>query len=171
MTGVQTCALPILLRSVNRGLLEFNMSGMFVTLLYGVLDPRQREFAYARAGHEPPLLQTPLGPLPAAAHRRGQLLGIFPEPELDEQRVRLAAEGVLLLYTDGAREACDPAGRMFGDDGLRAELAGGRSASADAGAQALCDRLLERVGAHRGPQAQQDDITLLAVRAAAGAFD
>src|SRR5260221_7454445 len=44
------------LRSVNRGLLEFNTSGMFVTLLYGVLDPRRREFVYARAGHELPLL-------------------------------------------------------------------------------------------------------------------
>ena len=37
------------LRSVNRGLLEYNLSGMFVTLLYGVLDPRGRHGARAQA--------------------------------------------------------------------------------------------------------------------------
>jgi sigma-B regulation protein RsbU (phosphoserine phosphatase) len=154
------------LRAVNRDLLEFNEAGMFVTVLYGVLDPASGEFHYARGGHEPPLVQTPRGPLPAAAHRRGQLLGIFNEPELDEQRVRLEGGGTLLLYTDGAREASDLAGRMFGEEGLWTALAHGPT-----DAQTLCDGLLEQVSAHRGhPQAQQDDITLLAVRAHPNAF-
>jgi len=138
-------------------------------VLYGELDPASGEFHYARAGHEPPLVQSALGIAvepPAAAYCRGQLLGIFGQPELDEQRVRVEAGGTLLLYTDGAREATDSDSRMFGEAGLRAALA-----AAPAKAQVLCDGLLEQVGTHRGPLAQQDDITLLAVRASAGAFD
>ena len=42
------------LRHVHRQLLEINDSGMFVSLLYGVLNGTTREFRYARAGHELP---------------------------------------------------------------------------------------------------------------------
>ena len=107
------------LRAVNRDLLEFNEAGMFVTVLYGELDPASGDFHYARAGHEPPLVHDARGAAvepPAAAFCRGQLLGIFNQPELDEQRVRLESGGTLLLYTDGAREATDPASRMFGEE-------------------------------------------------------
>jgi serine phosphatase RsbU (regulator of sigma subunit) len=229
------------LRAINRGLLEFNMSGMFVTLLYGVLDLRQREFDYARAGHEPPLLHvgaapvasppraadesgmwvvdrsawgaasaappaagrrrgkgtlplsgkttkdvrrttelspavnasTPPEPLanaepssreavlrPPSAFHRGQILGVVPDPELDVQRLPLPPHSLLLLYTDGGREAWNATGEMFGEKGLRALLA---EAALDP-AQSVCDKLFARLAAHRGPVAQQDDITLVAVR-------
>ena len=153
---------PDVLRMVNRGLLEFNAASLFVTVLYGELDPASGEFHYARAGHEPPLVHGPAAasaPLSDAAYQRGQLLGIFDEPELDERRLRLPPGSTLLLYTDGAREASDAANNMFGDAGLQAALS-----AATASAQALCDRLLQQVDDHRGPQPQQDDITLLAVR-------
>ena len=148
------------LRCINRDLLEFNEAGMFVTVLYGELDLAARQFSYARAGHEPPLLHTPAGPLLRPPHRRGQLLGIFDDPELDEQRLSLAPGSTLLLYTDGAREASDLQGRMFEEASLYTLLANAR-----ANAQSLCDTILTQVTAHRGPQPQQDDITLLAVRA------
>ena len=44
------------LLAVNRHLLDLNPSGMFVTLLYGVLDAVTGRLTYARAGHPPPLL-------------------------------------------------------------------------------------------------------------------
>ena len=44
------------LRSVNRLLLDMNDAGMFVTVLYGVLDGPTSTFTFARAGHESPLL-------------------------------------------------------------------------------------------------------------------
>jgi serine phosphatase RsbU (regulator of sigma subunit) len=46
------------LRRVNTLLLEMNTEGLFVTLLYGVLNPKTREFHYVRAGHEHPLVIT-----------------------------------------------------------------------------------------------------------------
>ena len=46
------------LERVNKLLLDMNEAGMFVTLLYGILDAGRREFAYARAGHELPLMIT-----------------------------------------------------------------------------------------------------------------
>ena len=43
------------LQKVNRQLLEMSHSGMFVTLLYGILDASGR-FDYCRAGHPYPLV-------------------------------------------------------------------------------------------------------------------
>ena len=42
-----------ILRNVNRALLKMNASGMYVTLLYGVLDCETGRLRYARAGHLP----------------------------------------------------------------------------------------------------------------------
>jgi phosphoserine phosphatase RsbU/P len=92
--------------------------------------------------------------------KRGQLLGIVPDPELDVQRLELPRDSTLLLYTDGVREATDPAGNMFGDAGLRAVLA----ESAHDPAQVVCDRIFQRLAAHRGPVPQQDDMTLVTVK-------
>ncbi len=149
------------LRSVNRQLVGVNAAEMFVTVLYGVLDLQTAEFAYARAGHEPPLVYTrPDEPLPLS-RRRGQLLGISDEPALDEQHLKLPPGSTLLLYTDGAREACSPAGALFGAQGLHAAVA----AAAGARAQGVCEQVLSQVSAHRGlGTAQQDDITLVAVQ-------
>ena len=43
------------LRKVNELLQEDNEAGMFVTVLYGVYDPSNRELTYANGGHNSPL--------------------------------------------------------------------------------------------------------------------
>ena len=44
------------LRAVNRQLLDMNASSMFVTVLYGILNRATRDFQFARAGHDLPLI-------------------------------------------------------------------------------------------------------------------
>ena len=63
------------LANVNRYLLEMNASGMFVTLIYAVLDPASGRLDYARAGHPLPLLLDAGGaPIPVPV-QTGQVLG------------------------------------------------------------------------------------------------
>jgi len=47
-----------MLQRVNVHINQYKRSTQFVTVLYGILDNKTREFTYARAGHEPPLLLT-----------------------------------------------------------------------------------------------------------------
>ena len=44
------------LRFANGHITRLQKSAQFVTALYGTVDSRTHIFAYARAGHEPPLL-------------------------------------------------------------------------------------------------------------------
>lgn len=149
------------LQALNRHLLSRNATGMFVTLLYGVLRRDSRTFHYVRAGHEFPLVwehggrrivQPQLGSLP---------LGLFPEPVLDVQTMTIPERGTLLLYTDGVVEAINEQDQQFGRDHLFKFASAQRNESA----QALCDEILQSVLAHHGAAPQSDDITLLAVRA------
>lgn len=149
------------LSRVNSLLSEMNASGLFVTVLYGVLNGTTREFRYARAGHELPLVREPSGAVSAPPHAGGAPLAVLDTVILDEGRLHLAPGATMLLYTDGVTEARDASRAEFGSEGLEAALA---STPLD-GAQQLCDNLLAQIDRHRAGAPVHDDITLVAVRA------
>jgi phosphoserine phosphatase RsbU/P len=147
------------LRAVNRQLLDMNSSGMFVTVLYGILNRTSRIFQFARAGHDLPLiLNARREPIELVAGT-GQMLGLFPDPPIDEQCLTLPANSLVVMYTDGITEAMDPAGELFGEKRLRAVLYAGRNPTA----QAACEAVLAEVRAFSDYAAQRDDITVMAL--------
>ena len=149
------------LRSVNRLLLDMNDEGMFVTVLYGVLDGPSSTFTYARAGHESPLLADARGQVQTPGKLPGQPLGLFASPALGEQSVRLEPGALLLIFTDGVTDAVDAGGGDYGLERLRSALADTSHGSA----QAVCDGIFAAITRHRGASPQHDDVTLLAVKA------
>ncbi len=148
------------LRSVNNHLLKMNQTGMFVTIFYGVLDCNKNEFKYARAGHELPLLEDVHGEIYPIEKRTGQPLALLPDPELDEGDIRLPEEGLLLLYTDGATDAIDRNGGMFGT----VRLINIMQSEFQRSAQALCDVVWGELETFRGDMIQHDDVTLVAIK-------
>jgi sigma-B regulation protein RsbU (phosphoserine phosphatase) len=149
------------LRVVNRHLLSRDARGMFVTVLYGVLRQDTREFSFVRARHQQPQLLDSDGAHQTPEMGRGQPLGLFPNPMLDAQTIRLPPGGTLLLYTDGVAEAMDARDELFGAE----RIVAGVRAAGEASAQELCDQLVQLVTEYHGSAAHADDITLLAVRA------
>ena len=151
------------LRNLNDHLLGMNESSMFVTVLYGILNSDTREFEYARAGHELPVLLNAQGEVAELPSGSGQMLGLFPAPRLDEQSVILLPGSLLLLYTDGVNEAMDREGRQFGLEGLLDVLRAGSPTRSTA--QDTCNAAFAAVRAHSNAEAQQDDVLLVAVQA------
>ncbi len=149
------------LLAVNEHVLEMNETGLFVTMLYGVLDARSGEFSYARAGHEFPLLIEPDGQVAVLPRDRGQPVGILPEPEMDEQTITLRPGSILLIFTDGLPDAMNSQGDFFGMERLREAAPPLRGAPA----QGICDDLIATIKAFQGPNAQFDDLTLVVVKA------
>ena len=75
---------------------------LFVTAIFGMIDPKTGRFTYATAGHPPPLLDEGGGMLrrlPAA----GLPIGLRDEEGVDFA-MRLQAPSTLVLYTDGLLE-------------------------------------------------------------------
>jgi serine phosphatase RsbU (regulator of sigma subunit) len=152
------------LRHVNRHLLEMNDAGMFVTVLYGVLDPARRDFVYARAGHEMPFVLDAEGGALELDRGLGQPLGILPAPDLDERAIAFPARGTLLMYTDGATDASGAGEARFGLGRLQGAIRAGLQGAA----QGVCDRVLEAIVEFQGESPQMDDVTLVAVQADEG---
>ena len=151
------------LKRVNHLLAEIGSAPLFVTVLYGVLDCRNGQFSYARAGHELPLIADAAGGVRLVSWAEGQLLGVMDDPQIDEEQVTIPSGGTLLLYTDGILDGRNPHGEPFGVKRLEAQLA----KLVGSGAQATCNQLLQDLLEFQAGSPQDDDITLLAIHAQA----
>lgn len=149
-----------ILRRINHLLLEMDQTGMFVTMLYGVLSCSRRDFQYARAGHEVPILIGGESEAVQPQHGLGQPLGLLEDLALDEGRIILPRGGLFFLYSDGVTETIDEVGGRFGVEGLTSALRGGMEVSAEA----VCERVWDTLESFRGREVQHDDVTLMTVR-------
>jgi phosphoserine phosphatase RsbU/P len=154
------------LQRVNHHLLEMNEAGMFVTVVYGILDRKKDLFSYARAGHEIPLFVNPAGELYQPAHATGHPLGLVDNPALDEQTIPFAFGSTMLMYTDGVTDMTGPAGISFGQERLRAAFKAGLDCGTpQCTAQSLCDHVWTELYGYQAGCIQADDVALVAMRA------
>ncbi|HEV2948218.1 MAG TPA: SpoIIE family protein phosphatase [Gemmataceae bacterium] len=153
---------PTLAR-LNKALSADNPSSMFVTLLYGIYDPKKGEAVLASAGHPPPILRPGEGDAELVELKRGPLLGVdMGKVEWSETRVPLASGETLALYTDGFIEARDPASKqMFEVLRLQDALSGPRARQS---LEAAADQAKLAVERFIASQELQDDLTLLLLR-------
>ncbi len=93
---------------------------MFVTIVYGILDPAKKIFQYTNAGHSYPLL------FDYGKVRRlqtgGCFLGIMENVEYKAQTIRLKSGQTLVLYTDGVTDTMNASGEIFGLERLKVAI-------------------------------------------------
>jgi sigma-B regulation protein RsbU (phosphoserine phosphatase) len=148
-----------LLEQINDLLCERSQRGMFVTLLYLVLDAAERTITYVNAGHLPPLLWNRRADRWQMLRQSGgPPLGILPGRRYASGVVHLEPGDGLLLTTDGLVEARDPAGQQFGWDNLEKVMRAGSSQ-----AEATYERMMQAVKAFMAGTPQADDITLVVI--------
>jgi len=147
------------LQLVNHHLLEMSHSGMFVTLLYGILDISGR-FDYCRAGHPHPLVLDENMQVVQTSSNAGMALGIMEQIELDAQAVTIPPGGLLMLYSDGLSEAVDANAEQFSMQRLAQELTG----LINLPAAQICSQLWKRVQEFVGDQPQSDDFTVIVIK-------
>jgi serine phosphatase RsbU (regulator of sigma subunit)/anti-sigma regulatory factor (Ser/Thr protein kinase) len=127
---------------------------MFVTCLYGVIDPASGRFRFANAGHNLPYARTADGAVELRA--TGMPLGLLPDMRYEEKEASIGPGEALLLYSDGVTEAHAATREMYGTPRL-AELV--------AGEEELIGGLLTSLEAFTGAGwEQEDDITLVTLR-------
>jgi serine phosphatase RsbU (regulator of sigma subunit)/anti-sigma regulatory factor (Ser/Thr protein kinase) len=144
----------IVLERVNELLCPDMPAKMFVTCLYGVLDPATGHLRFANAGHDLPYVKTDGGVVELRA--RGMPLGLMPGMVYEEKEAVLAPGESVLLHSDGIVEAHDPARQMFGFPRLKQTVA------ENPGGQALIDHVISELESFTGEDAEQeDDITMV----------
>lgn len=148
------------LLAANRHLLDMDVSAMFATALYGILDCTTCEFTYARAGHPFPLVLDHTAHPVQSGSGLGQPLGLIDDPVLDVRTVTIPPGGSMLVFSDGLAEANDPQGNEFGIDHLIAVL----PSLLEKPAQEVCQAVWQAVVVFSAQQPHQDDFTLLCIK-------
>ena len=89
---------------------------MFVTCLYGVLDPASGRFRFANAGHNLPYVKTAEGAVELRATRHAARPAARAWTTRRRRPCSLPGDS-LLLYSDGVAEAHDPTARCSASRG------------------------------------------------------
>lgn len=99
---------------------------VFATVLYCVINIRDRDAQFARAGHPAPLhARRGTGEVEAVAFGQGlsgPAMGLIPNAQFKTVETKLAPGEFLLFFTDGVIEVEDNNGRDFGVEGLRQSI-------------------------------------------------
>ena len=131
----------------------------FITLFYGVFDPRTGSLTYVSAGHMPPLLLRGDGSCQKLTDG-GISLGMFEHSTYATGQVVIECEDLFAVYSDGITEAESQAGVPFDEIGLETALkASHHDALSEVGAAVV--RAVER---HTDSHKFVDDLTILLLR-------
>lgn len=153
---------------LNRTLALDIESGLYVTMLYAIVDVQRNEVTLARAGHELPLFvrREPAQGIMRAEFvgSEGMALGMVPDDffasTINDHIESFAGGDVLVLYTDGLTEAPNDEGKEFSG----ARLADVTRSTANRPAREINDAILEGVQKFTGDVPQRDDFTLVTLR-------
>lgn len=129
----------------------------FVTLFFGILDPRTGDLIYVNGGHNPPVLVRKEGGY-ELLRPTGPAVGILPEAKFSYAHTKLKPGDTLYAYTDGVPEARDPEGKFFTDERLYKLVSEKKRSAVEV--VGLVESQLERFIANA---VQFDDITMMAL--------
>lgn len=147
------------LTALNRLLYRSMRRGSFVTLVYGILDPRAHTIDLANAGHNRPLVCRADGAV-ERIDTAGFLAGVLAEVDLPSASVELERGDLLFLYSDGVSEAMNAEREEFGE----ARLIDALSRARGEGAAEIVEEVIKAVGSHVADADAHDDVTLCVLK-------
>ena len=129
----------------------------FVTMIMTVIDPQTNEVTIVNAGHMPPVWRHSDGTIDEpGGERSGIPIGIEETVEYEQTTIQLEPAELLVLYTDGMNEACNPKDEQFGIDRLKKVVSKTGDVPSDLGTA-----LVETLEKFRQKAVQEDDMCLV----------
>jgi sigma-B regulation protein RsbU (phosphoserine phosphatase) len=152
--------LPKVLARVNDELCEEADGGMFVTLIFAILDTETGELEYCNCGHLAPYLLSGDGAVTLLDEGHAPALAIATGLQFATAKHRLPQGDSLFLFTDGVTEALSKSRDFYTSRRLQAVL---RDVYA-LPVQRITRAVVQDVRAFTAEQEQTDDISVLALR-------
>jgi len=137
-------------------------SGMFVALLYAVLNAKENQISMCSAGQTQPILLKAGADTAELIETIGDTfpLGILEDVDYRETLVQVSPGDKLVFYTDGIVEAMNENAELFGFERLQEIIQQSRAANAET----LLTEIVEGVHTYAAGTAQHDDITVIVVK-------
>jgi len=136
-------------------------SGMFVALLYAILNSQDKNLSLCSAGQTQPIHLSAQKKEARLIETQGDTfpLGILDDAQYEETRFQLQPGDKIVFYTDGIVEAMNEQKEMFGFDRLLNVI----RSSGTKTAESLLQEINDRVKEFSGNADQHDDLTVLVI--------
>lgn len=152
------------LGSIDEYLCSAMDPGMFVTMLYGMLDTRSDELRYVRAGHNPIIHYRAASKDCTMEKPKGIALGMSGHGNFrrlaEEVNVPLHAGDIVLFYTDGLTETMNRTQEQFGEE----RLIGLLKQNSGASAAELMNIIAKACEEFAAGFEQHDDMTIIVLK-------
>jgi sigma-B regulation protein RsbU (phosphoserine phosphatase) len=146
-----------LFSKINKLLCVRAKQGMFVTLVYILLDIKTGQICFSNAGHLSPLFVDEQGVQAIGSHQaKGPPLGILPSAEYGQDRFLLKKGGMILIYTDGIIEAKNLDQKFYGASRLARVVE-----NCPTDPSMLVQKIVDSVDIFSRERHQSDDLTLV----------
>ncbi len=146
------------MNEINNILAETTTLGLFVTLIYLLLDAKNRTLTYVNAGHPAPLIKRS-GKVKLLEGEKGLPLGVSSDFSFKENKIKLRKGDLLFLYTDGLSEAKGKNGKRFSSEKIVKLV---KDAPNDAAG--LGEKVLQKIKLFSRGKPASDDLTLVAIK-------
>lgn len=147
------------------GLISKDMKmGMFVTVLYMILDEVERTLKVCCAGHNPAVIWNQKTMSATYMKPSGMALGITNssvfQNALKDEDVQLNTGDMICIYTDGVVEAMSPQYEEYGE----ALLAKVISDNINRSCEEIIDSIYESIQTHEDTAPRHDDVSIIALK-------
>lgn len=166
-TGLQAMQGPAgladLLTTMRPQLNDCLQENSFVTMAAVLADPGSGALRCVNAGHPPPFIVNPEGELRELPCAENFPLGVMVEP-IECRDEALAPGELLVMFSDGISELCNPAGEMLGVERFAREVAALYPTAADQPTAEIARQITGILDRYRSGRSADDDQTFLLAR-------
>lgn len=147
------------LSKVNRKLSRISTTGMFATMIVGVIDLKTRELTFSVAGH-PPFIINSNGAIYSPVSIYAPPVAVFEDLTYQNSTIKLGENTTLIAFSDGVSEAENTKKEFFGTERIALSVQN----MENQGSIAIKDKLLHDIQAFTSGQEQSDDLTIVVVK-------
>ena len=154
-------------RRLNIKFIQERSNGLFLTLLYLVVDLKEKKLTFASAGHEPLYwYQRKSGAVRLVSTLEGPPLGIDVLGRFEEKSEPVEVGDILILISDGVREAMNKKRELFGSERIKSIITESEKLSP----QMIIERLNQEIQKFEKGAQQHDDLTVVCIKVTRTAF-
>jgi len=146
---------------VNKRLVQdIEELNLFITMFYSEIDIKEKCFRWVHAGHESALSYDPATDTFDTLGGKGLPLGVMQDCVYTEASIQIQPGQIILIGTDGLKEASNPHNELFGNERLQMVMRDNyRKPAKD-----ILDEVFEALENFRGSAVKQDDETLVVIK-------
>ncbi len=134
-------------------------TGMFVTVLTTIYDPKTRLLTYSSCGHNPGFVRRTDGSIETLM-TPGMAMGVIDYEHVEGKSIQLYQGDLIILYTDGVTEAHNEHGELYEEERLLNFI---RETDKES-VEEISDKLLDELHSFASKTVQHDDITIIIMR-------